>query len=84
MSHSHVDVHFSLEETDHSIRIQTKAKCSAGTGVEMEALTAAGVAALNVIDMIKAVNKHAVITDLQLDYKTGGKSGTFIRTSDAM
>ena len=45
----------------------------------MEALTAASIAALNVIDMTKAVTKAAVITDLKLDFKKGGKSGTFVR-----
>lgn len=45
------------------------------TGVEMEALTAAGVAALTLYDMIKAVDKHAVITDLKVLAKSGGKSG---------
>lgn len=46
----------------------------------MEALTAASVAALTVYDMCKAVSKDIVITDLQLDYKSGGKSGTFDRS----
>ncbi|MEW1820277.1 cyclic pyranopterin monophosphate synthase MoaC [Arthrobacter sp. NPDC080031] len=45
------------------------------TGVEMEALTAASVAALSVYDMIKAVDKHAVISDIQVLAKSGGKSG---------
>lgn len=45
------------------------------TGVEMEALTAASVAALSVYDMIKAVDKHAVITDIKVLAKSGGKSG---------
>ena len=45
------------------------------TGVEMEALTAASVAALSVYDMIKAVDKHAVLTDIKVLAKSGGKSG---------
>ena len=45
------------------------------TGVEMEALTAVSVAALTVIDMVKAVDKGAVITDVRVEEKTGGKSG---------
>ena len=49
------------------------------TGVEMEALTAVTVAALTVIDMVKAVDKAAVITDVRVEEKTGGKSGTYRR-----
>ena len=49
------------------------------TGVEMEALTAVSVAALTVIDMVKAVDKAAIITDVQVLEKTGGKSGTYRR-----
>jgi cyclic pyranopterin phosphate synthase len=49
------------------------------TGVEMEALTAVSVAALTVIDMVKAVDKGAVITDVRVESKTGGKSGDWSR-----
>ena len=49
------------------------------TGVEMEALTAASVAALTVYDMIKAVDKHAVLTDIKVLAKSGGKSGDWTR-----
>ena len=49
------------------------------TGVEMEALTAVSVAALTVIDMVKAVDKAAVITDVRVESKTGGKSGDWTR-----
>ena len=49
------------------------------TGVEMEALTAVSVAALTVIDMVKAVDKAAVITDVRVETKTGGKSGDWSR-----
>src|SRR6201987_3671477 len=49
------------------------------TGVEMEALTSVSVAALTLIDMVKAVDKAAVITDVQVEEKTGGKSGTYRR-----
>ena len=49
------------------------------TGVEMEALTAASVAALTIFDMAKAIDKNMVITETQLEYKSGGKSGTFAR-----
>ena len=50
------------------------------TGVEMEALTAAGVAALTVYDMVKALEKGVTITNLQLLEKSGGKSGPWKRT----
>jgi cyclic pyranopterin phosphate synthase len=49
------------------------------TGVEMEALTAVATAALTVVDMVKAVDKAAVITDIRLESKTGGKSGDWRR-----
>jgi cyclic pyranopterin phosphate synthase len=49
------------------------------TGVEMEALTAVSVAALTVIDMIKAVDKAAVITDVRVESKSGGRSGDWQR-----
>jgi cyclic pyranopterin phosphate synthase len=48
------------------------------TGVEMEALTAASVAALTLYDMIKAVDKHVVITDIHVTAKSGGKSGDWV------
>ena len=68
-----VTVDFEPGEADVVIRATVKTK--ALTGVEMEALTAASVAALTLYDMIKAVDKHAVITDLQVLAKSGGKSG---------
>ena len=49
------------------------------TGVEMEALTAVSVAALTVVDMVKSIDKGAVITDVRVEEKTGGKSGTYRR-----
>jgi cyclic pyranopterin monophosphate synthase len=49
------------------------------TGVEMEALTAVATAALTVVDMVKSIDKGAVITDIRIDEKTGGKSGTWRR-----
>jgi len=52
------------------------------TGVEMEALTAAAVAALTVYDMVKALDKAIVIRSIQLEEKTGGKSGDFRRDHD--
>ena len=61
------------------IRIQATAATTAATGVEMEALTAASVAALTVYDMTKALDKSIVIRSIQLEEKSGGKSGDFSR-----
>jgi cyclic pyranopterin monophosphate synthase len=62
------------------IEIRSTAATVAGTGVEMEALTAAAVAALTIYDMCKAVDKSIVIREVQLVRKSGGKSGEFVRT----
>jgi cyclic pyranopterin phosphate synthase len=59
--------------------IEARARTTAQTGVEMEALTAVSVAALTIYDMVKAVDKSMVIGDIRLMSKTGGKSGTYER-----
>ncbi len=64
---------------DDFIRIKTTAKSSGKTGVEMEALVAASVAALTIYDMCKAVDKGMIIEQVCLESKKGGKSGTYIR-----
>ncbi|WP_341393770.1 cyclic pyranopterin monophosphate synthase MoaC [Arthrobacter sp. G119Y2] len=64
-----------FEPGDTDVVILATVKTKAVTGVEMEALTAASVAALTLYDMIKAVDKHASITDIQVLAKSGGKSG---------
>jgi cyclic pyranopterin monophosphate synthase len=69
---SKVDI--KIEITDYGICIEAEAKTAAPTGVEMEALTAASVAALTVYDMCKAVQKNIEITEIRLKSKTGGKS----------
>lgn len=58
-----------------AVAVLATVKTRGVTGVEMEALTAASVAALSVYDMIKAVDKHAVLTDIRVLAKSGGKSG---------
>ena len=68
-----------LEVHDDGVAITATVKTTDRTGVEMEALTAVSVAALTVIDMVKAVDKAAVITDVRVEEKTGGKSGTYRR-----
>lgn len=69
----------SLEASSHSVVVHSEARCVGTTGVEMEALTAASVAALTVYDMCKAVSKGIVISDVRLEYKSGGKGGTWQR-----
>jgi cyclic pyranopterin phosphate synthase len=74
---SFADVEMTIE--DAGIRVVATASTSAQTGVEMEALTAASVAALTVYDMTKALDKRIEIQDIYLLEKTGGKSGDFRR-----
>jgi cyclic pyranopterin phosphate synthase len=59
--------------------IEARVRTSGQTGVEMEALTAVAVAALTIYDMVKAVDKRMIISNIRLMKKTGGKSGTFQR-----
>ena len=74
---SHVDVSCVIESK--GVRITSTASILGPTGVEMEALTAAAVAALTVYDMTKALDKGIEIQDVYLISKTGGKSGDFQR-----
>jgi cyclic pyranopterin monophosphate synthase len=74
---THVDVEVRVEKD--GVRITTAAATTGQTGVEMEALTAAAVAALTVYDMTKALDKSISIEGLYLVEKTGGKSGDFRR-----
>jgi len=69
-----------LAVTDDAVEIAATVRTTDRTGVEMEALTAVGVAALTVVDMVKAVDKGAVITDVRVEEKTGGKSGDWRRS----
>jgi cyclic pyranopterin phosphate synthase len=75
---THASVEFEWEDGTHLL-IRATTKTDAKTGVEMEALTAAAVAALTVYDMCKAVDRGMTIQTVQLFEKTGGKSGTFRR-----
>jgi cyclic pyranopterin monophosphate synthase len=68
-----------LEVTDESVEITATVRTTDRTGVEMEALTAVAVAGLTVIDMVKAVDKAAVITDVRVEAKSGGRSGEWKR-----
>ena len=76
---THVDVQ--VEIVADGVRILATAATTAQTGVEMEALTAASVAALTVYDMTKALDKSIVIRSVQLEEKSGGKSGYYARKS---
>lgn len=69
--------------TDSGVRITATVRCKGQTGVEMEALTAASVAALTIYDMAKALEKTMCIEDVHLLYKEGGKSGRFVATHAA-
>jgi len=70
-----VDVTFDSDDRIPGVRIESIVRCESRTGVEMEALTAAAVAALTVIDMAKSVDRWMTIEGLELLEKEGGKSG---------
>ncbi len=76
---THVQVDFFPDPAAHAIRIEASARILDQTGVEMEALTAASVAALTIYDMCKAYDRGMVISDLYLLEKSGGKSGHWRR-----
>jgi cyclic pyranopterin monophosphate synthase len=77
LSLSSVDVKLSLDSKRNAVDIEATCKLKGRTGVEMEALTAASVAALTVYDMCKSVDRGMVISEVKLVHKSGGKSGTF-------
>jgi cyclic pyranopterin phosphate synthase len=68
-------VEVDLEVGDEGVHIAATVRTADRTGIEMEALTAVSVAALTVIDMVKAVDRHARITDIRVTAKSGGRSG---------
>jgi cyclic pyranopterin phosphate synthase len=72
-------VEVDLEVTDDGVAITATVRTAGRTGVEMEALTAVSVAALSVIDMIKALDRAAVITDVRVESKSGGRRGDWRR-----
>jgi cyclic pyranopterin phosphate synthase len=74
---SSVDVKLSLDKRRNAVDIEATCRLKGRTGVEMEALTAASVAALTVYDMCKSVDRGMVISEVKLLHKSGGKSGTF-------
>jgi cyclic pyranopterin phosphate synthase len=74
-----VQVDCSVERAAGAVTILAEVHCTGQTGVEMEALTAASVAALTVYDMIKAIDRGAIIGPTQLLEKSGGASGAWMR-----
>ncbi len=74
-----VDIQFAVNAGGGEIVITATVKTVGKTGVEMEALTAVGVAGLTIYDMCKAADRSIIIADIKLLSKKGGKSGTFIR-----
>jgi len=75
-----VDVEIDADRSDGSLRVSAEARATARTGVEMEALTAATVAALTIYDMAKALQRDIVIERVELLEKSGGRSGTWAAT----
>lgn len=74
-----VTVDFEVDPQASEVRVETAVRATDRTGVEMEALVAAAVAALTIYDMCKAVERGVEITSLRLVHKSGGKSGTWER-----
>jgi cyclic pyranopterin phosphate synthase len=72
-----VDIRFQMEEETGSIHIFATARCTGQTGVEMEAMTAASIAALTIYDMCKAVQRDITVESVHLLEKSGGKSGLY-------
>lgn len=82
LSITYADVRFTIQDQPPSVALETEVRTTGRTGVEMEALMAAQVAAATIYDMAKAVQKDMVIRDVRLLYKSGGKSGDFIAQAD--
>ena len=74
---SGIEIEFKINEKKFLINVVSKVTTNFSTGVEMEALVACSVASLTIYDMCKSIDKKIVVTDLKLDYKSGGKSGIF-------
>ena len=81
LSITSVAIDFTIDDKKNKVDIKSTVKVTGQTGVEMEALTGTVVAALTIYDMCKAVDKEMAIGEIVLQQKSGGKSGTFRRTS---
>ncbi len=76
-----IEVNFQPDEEHNLVRITARVETRGKTGVEMEALTAVSAAALTIYDMVKAVDRGMVISGIQLEHKSGGRSGVWERES---
>lgn len=76
---SSVDIDITQEDSARSFVLQASVKTAGKTGVEMEALSAVSIGLLTIYDMVKAIDKTMVISEIRLDSKSGGKSGDFRR-----
>ena len=76
---SSVDIDITQEDSARSFVLQASVKTAGKTGVEMEALSAVSIGLLTIYDMVKAIDKTMVISEIRLDSKSGGKSGDFMR-----
>ena len=74
-------INFEFDISAETIEIKCTVKTMDRTGVEMEALVGATVAALNIYDMIKSIDRQSQVTDIKLLEKSGGKSGEYVRKS---
>ena len=74
-----INIDYDFYDNKNCIIIKSTAIASDKTGVEMEALMGAAIASITFYDMLKAVDKKIIITDIRLDYKDGGRSGKFVR-----
>ena len=74
-----IDIRFACDASAGEVLIESEVRTLGRTGVEMEAMTAVGVAALTIYDMCKAVDREMVLTYIRLMSKQGGKSGAFVR-----
>jgi len=77
-----VTLELSIDIENSKVDIEARVQNIGRTGVEMEALTAVSVAGLTVYDMCKSVDREMIISDIMLIKKSGGKSGTFLRTNN--
>ena len=71
------------EVTDDGVELRATVRTNERTGVEMEALTAVSVAGLSVVDMVKAIDRDAMITDVRVVAKSGGRSGDYRREGES-
>ncbi len=78
---TYCDVEVVIDPAAGLIRVRAEARCVGRTGVEMEAMTAASVAALTIYDMVKAIERGVVIEQVGLTHKSGGKSGSWERSA---